>query len=112
MTSFSDREKSFEKKFAMDEELKFRAEARRNRMLGQWVAEKLGLSGAAVDDYVKAVRKADLVEKGDEDVFRKIRKDLDDKGVRISDGELRKAMTDFLHTAVEQIEGEGKSKSS
>jgi hypothetical protein len=112
MTSFSDREKSFEKKFAMDEELKFRSEARRNKMLGQWAAEKLGLSGAAVDDYVKAVRKADLLEKGDEDVYRKIRKDLDDKGVRVSDAELRKAMADFLHTALEQIEGEAKSKSS
>lgn len=112
MTSFSDREKSFEKKFAMDEELKFRSEARRNKMLGQWAAAKLGLSGAAVDDYVKAVRKADLLEKGDEDVYRKIRKDLDDKGVRVSDAELRKAMADFLHTALEQIEGEAKSKSS
>jgi hypothetical protein len=112
MTSFSDREKSFEKKFAMDEELKFRSEARRNKMLAQWAAEKLGLSGAAVDDYVKAVRKADLLEKGDEDVYRKIRKDLDDKGVRVSDAELRKAMADFLHTALSQIEGEAKSKSS
>ena len=112
MTSFSDREKSFEKKFAMDEELKFRSEARRNKMLGQWAAEKLGLSGAAVDDYVKAVSKADLLEKGDEDVYRKIRKDLDDKGVRVSDAELRKAMADFLHSALEQIEGEAKSKSS
>jgi hypothetical protein len=112
MTSFSDREKSFEKKFAMDEELKFRSEARRNKMLGQWAAEKLGLSGAAVDDYVKAVRKADLLEKGDEDVYRKIRKDLDDKGVRVSDAELRKAMADFLHAALEQIEGESKSKPS
>ena len=112
MTSFSDREKSFEKKFAMDEDLKFRAEARRNRLLAQWVAGKLGLSGAAVDDYVKAVHKADLVEKGDEDVFRKIRKDLDDKGVRLSDGELRKAMADFLLEAVQQIEGDAKSKSS
>lgn len=112
MTTFNDREKSFEKKFAMDEELKFRSEARRNKMLGQWAAEKLGLSGSAVDDYIKAVRKADLVEKGDDDVFRKVRKDLDDKGVRISDSELRKTMADFLHTAVEQIENEAKSKSS
>ena len=112
MTSFSDREKSFEKKFAMDEDLKFRAEARRNRLLAQWVAGKLGLSGAAVDDYVKAVRKADLVEKGDEDVFRKVRKDLDDKGVRLSDGEWRKAMADFLLEAVQQIEGDAKNKSS
>ena len=112
MTSFSDREKSFEKKFAMDEELKFRAEARRNKLLAQWAAEKLGLSGAAVEDYIKAVRKADLVEKGDEDVFRKVRKDLDDKGARVSDGELRKAMADFLLTAVQQLESEAKSKSS
>ena len=110
MTSFNDREKSFEKRFAMDEELKFKAEARRNRLLAQWVGEKLGLSGAAVDDYVKAVRKADLAEKGDEDLFRKLRKDLDDKGVRVPDGELRKAMADFLLTAVQQIEAEGKSK--
>lgn len=110
MTGFSDREKSFEKKFAMDEELKFRAEARRNKLLALWAAEKLGLPGAAVDDYVKAVRKADLVEKGDEDVFRKVRKDLDDKGVRIPDGDLRKAMADFLLTAVQQLEAEGKSQ--
>jgi hypothetical protein len=111
MTSFNDREKAFEKKFAMDQELKFRAEARRNRLLAQWAGEKLGLSGAAVDDYIKAVRKADLAEKGDEDVFRKLRKDLDDKGVRVPDAELRKAMADFLLTAVQQLEAEGKSKS-
>ena len=110
MTSFNDREKSFEKKFAMDEELKFKAEARRNKLLGQWAAEKLGLSGAAVEDYIKAVRKADLAQKGDEDVFNKLRKDLDDKGVRIADGEVRKAMADFLLTAAQQIESEGKSK--
>jgi hypothetical protein len=110
MTSFNEREKSFEKKFAMDEELKFKAEARRNKLMAVWVAEKLGLSGAAVDDYVKAVRKADLAEKGDEDVFRKLRKDLDDKGVPLSDGELRKALVEFLHTAMQQIETEAKSK--
>ena len=63
MTTFDDRERSFEKKFAMDQELKFKAEARRNRLLGQWAAAKLGLSGSEVDDYVKAVRKADLAEK-------------------------------------------------
>ena len=112
MTSFDDREKSFEKKFAMDEELKFRAEARRNKLLAQWVASKLGLSGAAVEDYIKAVRKADLAEKGDEDVFRKLRKDLDDKGVRVPDGELRKAMADFLVAAVQQIQDEAKGKPS
>ena len=68
-----------------------------------------GLSGPAVDDYVKAVRKADLAEKGDEDVFRKMRKDFDDKGVRVPDAELRKAISDFLHMAVQQIETEAKS---
>jgi hypothetical protein len=109
MTSFNDREKSFEKKFVMDEELKFKAESRRNRLLGQWAAAKLGLSGAAVDDYVKAVRKADLAQKGDEDVFQKIKKDLADKGLSVPDGELRKAMDDFLADAARQIQAEGKS---
>ena len=109
MTSFKDREKSFEKKFVMDEELKFKAESRRNRLLGQWAAAKLGLSGAAVDDYVKAVRKADLAQKGDEDVFQKIKKDLADKGLSVPDGEVRKAMDDFLADAAQQIQAESKS---
>jgi hypothetical protein len=109
MTSFKDREKSFEKKFVMDEELKFKAESRRNRLLGQWAAAKLGLSGAEVDDYIKAVRKADLAQKGDEDVFQKIKKDLADKGLSVPDGELRKAMDDFLADAARQIQAESKS---
>jgi hypothetical protein len=112
MTSFDERERSFEKKFALDEELKFRAAARRNRLLAQWAAAKLGLSGAAVDDYIKAVRKVDLADKGGEDVFHKLKRDLDDKGVRVSDGELRKTMTDLLATAVRQIEAEAKSRSA
>ncbi|HEY7085669.1 MAG TPA: DUF1476 domain-containing protein [Hyphomicrobiaceae bacterium] len=110
MTSFDEREKAFEKKFALDEELKFRAAARRNRLLAQWAAEKLGLSGAEVDEYIKAVRKADLVEKGDEDVFRKVKQDLDDKGVRISETELRKTMADLLAAAVRSIEAEAKRR--
>jgi hypothetical protein len=109
MTSFNEREKSFEKKFAMDEELKFKAEARRNRLLGQWVAGKLGLSGTAVDDYIKAVRKADLAQKGDDDVLQKIKTDLKDKGIDVADGELRKAMDDFLATAVQQLQAEAKA---
>ena len=112
MTTFDDREKSYEKKFAMDEELKFKAEARRNRLLAQWAGGKLGLSGAAIDDYVKAVRKADLAEKGDEDVFRKVKKDFQDKGVSVADSELRKAMTDFLAAAMQQIADEAKGKAS
>jgi hypothetical protein len=109
MTSFKDREKSFEKKFVMDEELKFKAESRRNRLLGQWAAAKLGLSGAEVDDYIKAVRKADLAQKGDEDVFQKIKKDLADKGLSVPDGEVRKVMDDFLADAARQIQAESKS---
>jgi hypothetical protein len=111
MTTFDDREKSYEKKFAMDQELKFKAEARRNRLLGHWAAGKLGLTPEAAEDYVKAVRKADLAQKGDDDVFRKIKKDFEDKGIAVADKDLRKAMDDFLLTAAQQIEAEGKSKS-
>lgn len=109
MTTFNEREKSYEKKFALDEELKFKSEQRRNRLLGEWAAGKLGLSGPAVDDYIKSVRKADLATKGDEDVFQKLRKDFDDKGVSLPDAELRKAMVDFLAKAVDQIEAERKA---
>jgi hypothetical protein len=108
MTTFDDREKSYERKFALDEELKFRSEQRRNRLLGAWAAGKLGLSGTAVEDYVKAVRKADLASKGDEDVFKKVRKDFDEKQVAVSDAELRRAMVDFLAKAADQIDAERK----
>jgi hypothetical protein len=104
MTTFDDREKSFERKFAMDEELKFKSEQRRNKLLGEWAAGKLGLTGSAVEDYVKALRRADLATKGDEDVFQKLRKDFDDKGVAVSDAELRRVMSDHLAQAVSQIE--------
>lgn len=109
MTTFNDREKSFEKKFALDQELKFKSEQRRNKLLGEWAAGKLGLTGAAVEDYVKALRKADLATKGDEDVFQKVRKDFDDKSVAVPDAELRRAMVDCLAAAVAQIEGERKA---
>jgi len=105
MTTFDDREKSFEKKFAMDQELKFKAEARRNKLLGEWIGGQLGLTGAALEDYVKAVRKADLAEKGDDDVFRKVSKDLADKGIKVAETDLRKKMHEFLAQAVKQIEG-------
>ena len=108
MTTFDEREKSYEKKFALDEELKFRSEQRRNKLLGEWAAGKLGISGAGVDDYVKALRKADLATKGDEDVFQKLRQDFDAKGVAVSDAEVRKAMVDCLAQAVSQIETERK----
>lgn len=104
MTTFNEREKGFEKKFTHDQDLKFKAESRRNKMMAEWAAGKMGLSGAAVDDYVKAVRKADLAEKGDEDVVRKIAKDLADKGVKVSDADLRNQMGEFLAKAVTEIE--------
>src|SRR5262245_45244225 len=108
MTTFDDRERSYEKKLALDEELNFGSEHRRTKLIGEWAAAKLGLSGQEVQDYIKAVRKADLATKGDEDVFQKIRKDFDAKSVAVSDAELRKNMVDFLTKAVEQIEAERK----
>lgn len=104
MTTFDDREKGYEKKFAHDADLKFKAESRRNKMLAEWAATKMGMTGAAIEDYVKAVRKADLAEKGDDDVLRKVAKDLADKGVKVTDVDLRKQMDAFLATAVAQIE--------
>jgi hypothetical protein len=109
MTTFDDREKSFEKKFALDQDLKFKAESRRNKLLGEWAAVKLGITGTAVEDYVKAVRKADLAAKGDQDVFLKIRQDFDAKQVAVSDQELRAKMADFLGDAVRQIEAAAKT---
>ncbi|HXF54026.1 MAG TPA: DUF1476 domain-containing protein [Hyphomicrobiaceae bacterium] len=110
MTTFDDREKSFEKKFALDQELRFKAEARRNKLLGEWAAAKLGLAGPAVEDYVKAVRKADLAAKGDDDVFRKIRQDFDAQGLSVSDTELRAKMSELLAEAVRQVEAAGKAQ--
>jgi hypothetical protein len=110
MTTFDDREKSFEKKFALDQELKFKAEARRHKLLGEWAGAKLGLTGTAIEDYVRAIRKADLVAKGDEDLFRKIRQDFDDRKVAVSDAELRAKMSDSLSEAVRQIEAAGKAQ--
>ena len=106
MTTFDDREKAFEKKFAHDAELKFKAEARRNRLLGSWAAKELGLSGAEADTYIKAVIKSDLEKPGDDDVFGKVRKDFDAKGLKQTDQQIRKAMSDMLAEAVGQIEKE------
>ncbi|MBN9261683.1 MAG: hypothetical protein BGN89_10120 [Alphaproteobacteria bacterium 64-6] len=108
MTTFDEREKAFEKKFAHDQDLKFRAESRRNRMVAEWAATKLGLTGEAVDDYIKAVRKADLEEKGDDDVFRKLRKDFDAKGIQVSDTEIRDVLFKLLGEAVAQVQKDTK----
>src|SRR5262245_48378302 len=85
MTTFDKREEGLEKKFALDEELRFKANARRNKMLGMWAAEKLGLQGPAADAYSKEVVLADFEEPGDGDVFAKVRKDFDAKGVAQTD---------------------------
>lgn len=104
MTTFDEREQGFEKKFAHDQDLKFRAEARRNKLLGEWAAAKLGITGAAVQEYVRSVVKADLEERGDEDVFRKLHNDFAAAGVKISDTEIRTHMSDLLAKAVSDIE--------
>ena len=103
MTTFDKREEGFEKKFAHDEELRFKANARRNKLLGLWAAEKLGLTGDEAAAYAKEVVVADLEEVGDDDVFRKIRKDFDAKGVTDSDHQIRRTMTEFMEKAIAQI---------
>lgn len=104
MTTFDKREEGFEKKFAHDEELRFKATARRNKLLGLWAAQKLGISGSEADAYAKDVVMADFEEAGDDDVFRKIRKDFDAKKVAASDQEIKTMMIDLMAQAVTQIE--------
>jgi hypothetical protein len=103
MTTFDKREEGFEKQFAHDEELRFKATARRNRLLGLWAAQKLGLSGAEADAYAREVVLADFEEAGEQDVFRKIRKDFDAKGVKESDHQIRRTMIDLMAKAIEEI---------
>ena len=103
MSSMKDREQGFERKFALDEEQRFRAVARRNKLLGLWAAEKLGKAGADADAYAKEVVVADLAEAGEEDVFRKVRQDFDAAGVAQSDHQIRRAMEELMLTAAEQI---------
>ena len=103
MANMKDREEGFERKFAHDEELRFKAMARRNRLLGQWAAEKLGKSGDEADAYAKEVVMADFEEAGDEDVFRKLRGDFDGAGVTVSDHQIRRTMEELLHQAIDQV---------
>ncbi len=103
MNTFDKRQDGFEKKFAHDEELRFKANARRNRLLGQWAAEKMGLAGEAVDAYAKEVVMSDFEEAGDEDVFRKVRQDFDAKGVTQSDHQIRRTMAELMEQAIAQV---------
>lgn len=101
MSTFDKREEGFEKKFALDEEQKFKAEARRNKLLGLWAAEKLGKTGDEAAAYAKEVVSADFEEAGDGDVLRKVATDLAGKGV--SEADVRKKMDELVATAVAQI---------
>lgn len=105
MTSMKDREEGFERKFAHDEEQKFKALARRNRLLGLWAAEKLGKSGADAEAYAKDVVVADFVEAGDEDVFRKVKADLDAANTGLSEHQIRRKMEELMAVALEQLKG-------
>ncbi|KSB87952.1 hypothetical protein AS593_18740 [Caulobacter vibrioides] len=101
MTTFDDREQAFERKFANDQELEFKATARRNRLLGEWAAGLMGL--ATVEEYARAVVKSDFEQPGDEDVFRKVFEDLKGSGVSVSEGEVRMKMAELLAFAREHV---------
>jgi len=103
MTTFDKREEGFEKKFALDEEQKFKAEARRNKLLGLWVAEKLGLSGEAANTYAKDVIAAEFQEAGDADVVKKVVGDLKAKGVALTEQQIRVKMDELMAQAVAQV---------
>ena len=105
MTTFDKREEGFEKQFAHDEELRFKAMARRNKLLGLWAAGVLGKSGADAEAYAKEVVLADFEEAGDNDVLRKVTTDLQAKG--ITEQQIRAQMTELLAQAVEQIKKSG-----
>jgi hypothetical protein len=102
-TILNDREQAFENKFVHDEEMRFRAISRRNKLIGLWAAEKLGKSGDDAEAYAKEVVHSDFEEAGDHDVFRKVRKDFDAAGVEQSDHQIRRTMDELMATAAEQV---------
>jgi hypothetical protein len=106
-TTFDDRERGFESKFAHDQELEFKATARRNRLLGIWAGEKMGLAAEHLEDYAKAVVRSDFEQPGDEDVLRKVLQDFGASGVTASEGEIRRKMDELLAQAREQLKTEG-----
>jgi len=106
MTTFNDREKAFEDKYKHDQDLQFKVEVRRNKLLGIWVAELMGLEGADAEAYAKEVVAADFEEPGDADVVRKVMGDLEDKGQEMTEHRLRKKMDALLLEAKEQVMSE------
>jgi len=107
MSQFEDRQRGEEAKYAFDAEKKFKAEARRNKLVGIWAAELLGLTGEEAKAYATEVVAADFEEAGDEDVFRKVSGDLKAKGLSVGDDVIRQKMAALVHTANEQIAAEG-----
>ncbi|MCS0496031.1 DUF1476 domain-containing protein [Ancylobacter sp. MQZ15Z-1] len=107
MSTFDKREDAFEAKFAHDETLRFKAHARRNKALGMWAAEKLGLAGAEAEAYARTLIEADLEEAGDEDVFRKVKGDFDAKGIDVSEHRIRRTMEELLAEAIQTLKTEG-----
>ena len=107
MTTFDKRKEGYESKFARDEELKFKATARRNKLLGLWAAEKLGKSADDAQAYAREVVRADMEEAGEDDVFRKIRGDFDAAGVQQSDHQIRRTMDELMIEAIVQVEAGG-----
>lgn len=104
--TFEKREKGFEAKWAHDEELRFKVYARRNKLLGLWAAAEMGVTGPAADNYAKEVIAADFEKPGEEDVFEKVRRDLDARKIAISDHLLRRKMGELLETAKLQVQSE------
>ena len=107
MTTFDKRKEGYESKFARDEELKFKATARRNKLLGLWAAEKLGKNADDAQAYAREVVRADMEEAGEDDVFRKIRGDFDAAGVEQSDHQIRRTMDELMIEAIVQVEAGG-----
>ena len=107
MTTFDKRKDAFESKFARDEELRFKATSRRNKLLGMWAAEKLGKQGDEADAYAREVIRSDMQEAGDDDVLRKVRGDFEAAGIQQGEGELRRTMDELMAQAVAQIESAG-----
>ena len=103
MTTFDDREKGFETKYALDQEQEFKVMARRNKLLGLWAAEKMGLSAESAEQYAAAVVRADFEQPGEEDVFRKIAGDFKGSGMSVSEGEIRSKMDELASIARDQI---------
>ncbi len=103
MSTLDKREEGFEKKFALDEEQKFKAEARRNRLLGLWAAEKLGITGEAAMGYAKEVVAADFEEAGDDDVLRKVSGDFAAKNVAITEAAIRAKMNELIAVAAAEV---------